>query len=470
MPRFLHCRLLAPALSTALCLAACAPAAPAAEPVTIMTDGVTLTAARGVWRSQAYGWILEIDATGITRWQDTPAGCYASAQNGPTLMSQLEYRYFTALDAGHARFEYLPGDGNVIFDRLDTLPPACGAGDLSGPVGTFEAFVAIFQQHYAFFERRGVDWTARVEAARAQVSAGMSDDALFAVLAGLIEPLGDSHTKLIAEFGGERHRAQYGLGETLPMIADGMGETPWLIGLVDQTLNDVLDPGASHIGNDRVIAGTIDGRIGYIQIFTMGGFTDTETPGTPAWADAELNALDAMLDDALADFDGLDAVILDLSNNRGGYDAVTRAIASRFTDTAFDGYSVRTDWNGDPDIVYRITPHDGPRFTGPVYVLTSDVTVSAGEITTLMLRQLPNVIQAGGRTRGAFSTPLAKPLPNGWYVELANEIFAAPDGTVYEGIGLEPAIALTVFDPADPVGSHARALRALADRIEPSPH
>ena len=469
MRRLMHRRLLIPALFTGLWFAACTPPTPAAEPVAIMTEGTTLAAARGVWRSRAYGWILEIGEAGIVRWQDTPAGCYASAQNGPTLMSQLEYRYFTALDPGHARFEYLPGDGNVVFERLDTLPSACGARDLSGPVGTFETFVSIFQQHYAFFDRRGVDWQAQVRAARAEVSAGMSDDALFAVLAGLIEPLGDSHTKLIAEFGGERHRAQYGLGETLPMIADGMGETPWLIGLIDQTLNEVLDPGARHIGNDRVIVGTIDQRIGYIQIFTMGGFTETETPGTPAWAEAELDALDTMLDDALTEFSGLDAVILDLSNNRGGYDAVTRAIASRFTDTAFDGYSVRTDWSAGPDIVYRITPHDGPHFTGPVYVLTSDVTVSAGEITTLMLRQLPNVIQAGGRTRGAFSTPLAKPLPNGWYVELANEIFAAPEGMVYEGIGLEPDIALTVFDPVDPVASHARALQALAARIEASP-
>lgn len=451
------------AVCAALILTACGESSAFAQPREIFGSNGTIEPARGIWHSAEYGWILEIDADGITRWQDTPAGCYATAQDGPTLMSQVEYRYITPLGSDRAKFEYLPSDGNTVFERLGALPETCGAQDLSGRRATFDVFTSIFERHYAFFERRGVDWQARVAEARARLSDDMSDADVFALLASLIEPLGDSHTKLIAEFDGERHRAQYGLGTTLPMIAGGIGETPWLIGLIDQTVGEVLDPGARHIGNDRVITGMIDGRVGYIQIFTMGGFTDTQTPGTPEWAAAELAALDTMLDEALTGFADADAVILDLSNNRGGYDAVTRAIASRFTDTPFTGYTVRTDWSGEPDAVYRIEPHDGPRYTGPVYVLTSDVTVSAGEITTMMLRQLPNVTQAGGTTRGAFSTPLAKPLPNGWYVELANEIFADAEGVVHEGRGLEPEVPLDVFAGDDPVGSHGRAVQALAE-------
>ncbi|WP_291842116.1 S41 family peptidase [Maricaulis sp.] len=452
-------------LATALCLAACASPDPLPERQVVLNAGETLAAARGVWLSEESGWILEIDGDGITRWQDTPAGCYRTTQDGPTLMSQVEYRYFTAMNDQSARFEYLPGDGHAVFARQPALPDECGTEDLTSPTAVFETFTGIFARHYAAFERRGVDWEAEVAAARPRVSDAMDDAALFAVLSDLIEPLGDSHTKLIADFDGARHRAQFGLGETLPMIADGMGEMPWLIGLIDQTMTDLLDPGARHIGNDRVIVGTIDQRIGYIQIFTMGGFIDTETPGTPEWAAAELAALDAMLDEALTEFADLDAVILDLSNNRGGYDAVTRAIASRFTDAGFDGYSVRTDPDGPPLIAYRIEPHDGPRYTGPTHVLTSDVTVSAGEITTMMLRQRPHVTQVGTTTRGAFSTPLAKPLPNGWYLELANEIFADGNGEIYEARGLEPEIRLDVFPADDPVAGHAAAVRALVARI-----
>ena len=68
-------------------------------------------------------------------------------------------------------------------------------------------------------------------------------------------------------------------------------------------------------------------------------------------------------------------------------------------------------------------------------------------------------------SRPAEATPLAKPLPNGWYVELSNEIFADMEGQVYEGRGLSPDWDLQVFAPEDPVGSHARALDAIIGRV-----
>ena len=43
------------------------------------SSGKTEPAARGVWKSRGYGWILAIDETGVTRYQDgvqcyTPPG------------------------------------------------------------------------------------------------------------------------------------------------------------------------------------------------------------------------------------------------------------------------------------------------------------------------------------------------------------------------------------------------------------
>ena len=34
------------------------------------------------------------------------------------------------------------------------------------------------------------------------------------------------------------------------------------------------------------------------------------------------------------------------------------------------------------------------------------------------MRALPNVVQVGGTTRGAFSDMIEKPLPNGWSLNL----------------------------------------------------
>lgn len=436
------------------------------ERSTLFADGSAVAGAQGVWLSEESGWILEIGETSIQRWQDTPAACYPSSTDGPTLMGQIEYRYFTALGDGTARFEYLPGDGHAVFIALDRLPERCHRGAETLPTATFDAFTSIFDRHYAHFDRRGVDWPAQIAATRPRVHDALSDAELFDLLAAMIEPLADSHTKLIAGIDGEARRAQFGQGDTLPRIDATLGGTPWLIGLIQQLLTDVLDEGAQHIANDRVISGTIDDRVGYLQFFTMGGFTATQEAGTPEWAAAELDALDTLMDETLAQFAGLDAVILDLSNNRGGYDAICRAIASRFTDTPYLGYSVRMGDHAEPVARYVIEPANGPRFTGPVYVLTSDVTVSCGEITTMMLRQLENVTQVGATTRGAFSTPLAKPLPNHWYLELSNEVFEDASGAVFEGRGIAPDIEIHPFPAEAPIDGHARAIEAILEDLD----
>lgn len=435
-------------------------------------DGALDPRAAGVWHSREKGWILQIHETGITRWQDTPAGCYASPapDESTPMMGQVEYRLFRpSADGLGIRLNYLPGDASAYFERLDALPLSCGAEDLTSAPAIFEVFTSVMAQHYSFFDARGVNWDALVAQARPHMRDGMNEAALWDVLAGLLAPLGDSHTKMVGLVEGEARRAQAGLGTTLPMIRNGMGEGAWLNALVEQLFNEVLDPGAELIA-DRVIVGEISPEngapIGYIQIFTMGGFTTEHTPGTIEWSQAELAALSDMLDEALTRFADHQAIILDLSNNRGGYDAVTRAIAARFTDEAFLGYRVSVPGVPEADEDYPITPHDGVRYTGPVYLMTSDVTVSGGEITTMMLRQLPNVIQVGSTTRGAFSTPLAKPLPNGWYLELSNEVFEDGEGQVFEGRGIPPAIPFDVYPEDAPVTGHRHAIERVVEMIE----
>lgn len=445
-------------------------AAQSDEPIEIFGPEGVIEAAQGIWQSEASGWILEVGETSIRRWQDTPTACYLTPTDGPTLMGQIEYRYFIENAAlQDAYFSYLPGDAFNRFVRLEALPERCSADADTSPSAIFETFAAIFARHYAHFERRGVDWVEAVDSTRPLIRDDMSEAELFDLLAGMIEPLGDSHTKLIATIEGDRRRVQYGLGTTLPRIDETLGETPWLIGLIQQLFQEVLDEGAQHIANDRVITGTIDNRVGYMQFFTMGGFTSEHTAGTPEWAEAELSALEMLLDDQLTAFAGMEAVILDLSNNRGGYDAICRDIAARFSDETTIGYQVDVALEGvtRPATTQLIHPHDGPRFTGPVYVLTSDVTVSCGEITTLMLRQHPHVVQVGARTRGAFSTPLAKPLPNGWYLELSNEVYRSHGGEAFEARGLTPDIEIHPFPAEAPIEGQARAIEAiLADLDE----
>ncbi|WP_100260250.1 S41 family peptidase [Qipengyuania seohaensis] len=429
----------------------------------------TNPAIRGVWQSRGYGRVLRIDEAGVTQFE-IGASCYSPVYSGEALsaMDSVSYRYFRTLPGGDsAIFQLLSGDTNVVFDRLEALPEGCTEDPVSTPPAVADAFLDAFDRHYAFFDRRPPGHATRAARVRAAIRPDMSEAELWDALAGYMHSLSDSHTKLIGNVGGERRRVQDGQGTTLPRMraAEG-GETAWLVGLIDTTMEKLGDT-AQHTGNDRVVWGLIDGRIGYIQIFQMGGFTDRKDFGTEAWAAAEMNEFDRIMDEAMTAFAEreIESVILDLSNNRGGWDKIAKAIPARFTDEPYVGFTTVTRGSGLSPFPHMIEPESGPRFTGPVYLLTSDVTVSGGELATLALRQNPRVIHAGGVTRGSFSTPLAKRLPNGWLLELSNEVFAAPDGRVYEESGIAPQVPLEVYPAETPVEGHWHAVEALAAMI-----
>ncbi|MGJ3233227.1 MAG: S41 family peptidase [Oceanicaulis sp.] len=459
----------------ALTLSACAaPAQDTAAPwreagplMTIVEAGETRPELRGAWASRGYGWILEIGADGLTRHQDG-VQCYAAPEQTRALsaMASVEYRFARLLPGGDAAiFQLMDGDTNVVFDRLDALPARCRAPIDASPTAVAAEVLHAFDTHYAFFDRRLPDRGARTERLRAAVHDGMSEAELWAALSAYMDGLSDSHTKLIGAVDGEPRRQQDGQGETLPRVRASMGETPWLIALIEQARAQLGDS-AVHTLNDRLLWGMIDTpggeRVGYFQLFVMGGFTDRTDFASPAWAEAEMAAFNAALDEAFTAFQTADRVVVDLSNNRGGWDRVAKALPGRFTDVAFTGFTTQTRGSGLAPFPHRIEPARGPRFTGPVTVLTSDVTVSGGELATLAFRQLANVTHVGEATRGAFSTPLAKPLPNGWLLELSNEVFASPDGTVFEESGIAPDQSLAVYPETAPVQGHWRAVTAAA--------
>ena len=100
-----------------------------------------------------------------------------------------------------------------------------------------------------------------------------------------------------------------------------------------------------------------------------------------------------------------------------------------------------------------------------MFLLTSDITLSAGEVFALYMRALPNVRHVGETTRGAFSDTTNKPLPNGWTLVLPSEIYRDPEGQSYEVRGLPPQHRFEVFPRDDLTGGHARQVLELIDDI-----
>jgi carboxyl-terminal processing protease len=174
------------------------------------------------------------------------------------------------------------------------------------------------------------------------------------------------------------------------------------------------------------------------------------------------------MEEALLGFQqaGVRAVIIDLSVNYGGFDFVSRAIAERFAAERTHAY---TKYAGDAENPIRtrvvLNPSQGTRFEGPVFLMTSNITVSAGEILTMALRALPNVTHVGELTRGALSDVLDRTLPNGWELSLSNEVYLDSSGAAWEGRGIQPEWKMQVFPDGDPTTGHWTAIQRLLGQI-----
>lgn len=439
---------------------------PSEEPVLLVKDGATSEAARGVWRSRGYGLLLTVAPEGLKLHHETAAGCYADPGGEASLLTSLVYRV-PGTSAEELALVSDPGETRYLFRRIPSLPPACEAATDWTPPRLFDVFAATFTEQYAFFPEHRVDWQARVAANRSRVTATTDAGALFGVFSDMLAGLEDAHLGLAAEIDGEERSFSAGPGLTTQRleararkagVPEREAKRDWLRAYRDGILQTVLKGTGHHVANQRILHGRV-GDIGYLNVLTMGGFVG----GEPTLAE-ERGALRAVLDEALTSFQGARAVIVDVSNNRGGYDAVARDLAARFTDTRRLAYTKRprqVDMTPQP---FFVEPSEGPRFTGPVYLVTSDVTVSAGEVFTLCMRVLPNVTHVGTTTRGAFSDVLVKPLPNGWRMELSNELYLDPAGTSYEARGIPAAQPLDVFPEDDLDGGHAKAVLSLMER------
>jgi carboxyl-terminal processing protease len=355
------------------------------------------------------------------------------------------------------------------FDQIGALPEACTRPEDASPMAVIDAIGGIFAAHYAFFKARHVDWPALVAAAKSKVGAETSQEELLQIANELLQNLDDDHVTLVAQINGETIECNMGGAAVLRRISGKTCATTaeqddvierWKQSVWTDEIEDaLLDDTARTRANRNITYGLIDGEVGFLSLLSMEDFDASN--------DDDAAVLDAALDEAMALFEDARAVIVDVSLNDGGEDVLARRIAARFAAKRTLAYS---KYAGDtsaarPQEIF-IEPGDGPRYTGPVYLMTSNVTVSAAEIFTFVMRALPNVTHVGQTTRGALSDVLTKRLPNGWRVTLSNEVYLDAAGKAWEGRGIPPKVEIPVFTPSgDAAMTHVQALRAVVDGI-----
>lgn len=426
-------------------------------------------ALQGQWLSDGYGWLLSVDGHWASLYDHTATQCTESDElAGPLAFFPIE---IISNDGHTVEIEMFGSPYSYYFNKLESLPDRCQQAPDSSPTAVVTSLLDFFDQHYVFFEARAVDWRIVKNQALASVTDDASNEALFSILSAVIAKIPDGHVNLAAEIGGEQKKFDTGLShEELNVKRDAASKNldyydhqrTWMQVHREQ-VRDIILNGEGSTGIDQeslwLQYGALADNIGYIMIGIE----------SYPWSDDPQSVFTRFLNEALSSLAASDAIILDLAMNFGGEDEISRLIAGHFAHARTHAYSkfAGDAENAAADTATKmfIEPSDGEVFTKPVYLLTANTTISAGEILTLSMRSLGQVSHWGMPTRGALSDVLPKTLPNGWTVTLSNEVYLDPEGNAWEGRGIPVEQEIPMFDPNDAFAGHPEAVEQVRLKV-----
>ncbi|WP_438426317.1 S41 family peptidase [Aquimarina macrocephali] len=399
---------------------------PAADPI------------NGFWSIADKGWIFEFTDDKDVFYNVNAAGC--SIQNDDFVLQDFFGFNFDVIGKNELIASSELSDSEIKFVRLPDQNPNCLPDQISAtedPKVNFDHFWNIFNDYYAFFETRNIDWS-QYENLKDQITA----DNFYDIIEELAYLLDDGHVSISDEENGiEIESGDPTLLEKLNANLSGdliIENVDDYFDLVDQKATTIV---TEYLGGDfeidereNIIWGLINDDIGYILIATMEGY------GTN-FSD-ELSTLNAVLDRMMNDLSvsGISKLIIDIRFNDGGYDTVALNMVSRFMNQERVSYfkKARLGDGFTENTSFSVAPAGDFQFTEDIILLTSPYTVSAAELFTLCMKDLPYVTIVGENTNGAFSTILTHILPNGAEVGLSNEIYSDAQGVVYEVVGIGP--------------------------------
>lgn len=337
---------------------------------------------------------------------------------------------------------------NYRFKRIDSLPPIC-TGSTTPKVTSFEAsfrvFWNTFNDNYAFFQRRKVDWQQVYNEYLPVVKRLKTEKEFGSVLREIVKEIDDGHIRL-----------------EIPdsLSPNNLKVTPKAVknkkDLIADLQKDYIN-GSRSYNNGLIRWGFLkNSKIGYIVLTDMNNFSNYVTEADRNSKDFnrryelkreskspleqfndEIQGVEKAMQIVQTDLRESQALVIDLRFNGGGYETVALKLLSYFVSHKEHILSIKakTADGFTPDQPYVLVPNKDP-YRKKVYLLLGPNTASAAEIFALGTLRYPNITRIGSKTAGIFSELLWKELPNGWGFSLSNEIYTDGKGKSYEGVGI----------------------------------
>jgi hypothetical protein len=282
---------------------------------------------------------------------------------------------------------------------------------------SFEYLWNTFDEKYALFVPKRINWDALYKIYRPQVSSQTSDSGLFDIMSSLLGHLNDNHVKL----NSPNRSYRSGILGIMPEMDNffPLIKNKYLHGYED------LPAG--------MFSGWLTDSIGYFHI--------------QYFEDAEQSA--RVIDKIIYEFKDTKGVVIDVRENYGGEDEVGKVIADRFADHK-RLYMLKSYKNGKshnafaPAQQWYVEPEGALQYTKPVILLINRFSISEAEVFTLAMRVLPHVTIVGDATSGVFADVYQDTLPNGWTFRCPYNLIEDANGFCWEGIGIPADIHQTI--------------------------
>ncbi|MEO1212332.1 MAG: S41 family peptidase [Bacteroidota bacterium] len=431
---------------------------------------------QGLWKSIGNGYILEARKDSLLLYSYTQSFCYKEKNDYLEGLFNAQSSFRIQDDTLHL---YLTDYGNETeilqtkkdFIRINALPNDCLSFHQMVKLPALDQlnlYRESLEENFAFQERRNLDWenlfTLYADSLKADTSK------LFPYMGAIATATKDQHTKVI---NSEGQSLQYRITPSALIVQETFEEQEEIEDL-NQYFNhffgnnyrliadSILLGKGKKVLNGKLEWGITRDNIGYLHIHSFAGFL-----GRDYSRKQQVDSIRKHMGIILNSLKDTRAMIIDVSFNFGGYDASALTIASFFTDKPYKAFDSQVFHEGNyhtEDEVYVI-PNDGPSYTKPVYLLTTDISRSAAEGFAMMMDALPNVQLVGSPSLGILSGMLGKSIHN-FYITISNQRLLNLDGAYFEGEGVAVDIPIKVFEKEEVLRGHFHSVQTIVEIIE----
>ena len=323
------------------------------------------------------------------------------------------------------------------------------------------------EENYAFKKERQLDWNTIFEAYNDSILTKEKD--LFEVMGEIATLTKDQHTKVISKDGTRR---QYSITPSALDVQHAFENQDEVKNLNEyfnlffstnkSNISDsLLVDGGQKVLNENIQWGKLNREVGYINLLSFAGFLDSEFT-----RQQQIDSIKMHMENIIDSLKDVEAIVVDVSYNFGGFDASALTIAGYFTDKPRYAYTSQVYNDG---VFYdegkiMIQPAS-ISFTKPVYVLMTDISRSAAENFAMMMDALPNVTLVGTNSLGILSGMLGKSIGE-FYTTYSNQRLVNSEGAYFEVKGVRPEIEIVVFPKNDVMNGHMNAIREILSLIE----